>query len=183
MTKYAYFKLSDKAAGEYMMRWWKDIYQVRGELIHSLQRELGAAGISLVSGLKAAQVESVWFGVKPPRFWIVKSSHLYIDGVRVREATPDITTIEGKERKALIGGYEEQLTKYPEFSVWLCNELNIDFTLNFFHPRSVWEMSRSRDGFSIVFKVHVFSDGEVHGHIPDECQRIKHSEFVALTEE
>ena len=183
MTKYAYFKLSDKTSRIYMKRWEKDIYPVRVKLVRSLQRELGAAGISLVSGLKVARVESVWFGMQPPGFWKVKSSNLFVDGYQFWEVMPDVTTVRGQKREKLIAGYEEQLTNYPEFSVWLCNELNIDFTLNIFDIRSVWEMSWSRDRFSILFKVQVFSDGEVHGHIPDECQRIKHSEFIALTEE
>ncbi|EIF0505111.1 hypothetical protein LFP83_005252, partial [Escherichia coli] len=125
MTKYAYFKLSDKTSRMYMKRWETDIYPVRVKLVRSLQRELGAAGISLVRGLKVARVESVWFGMQPSGFWKVKSSNLFVDGYQFWEVMPDVTTVRGKKREKLIAGYEEQLTNYPEFSVWLCNELNI----------------------------------------------------------
>ncbi|HFP1640133.1 TPA: hypothetical protein ACHKP5_005298, partial [Escherichia coli] len=51
-----------------------------------------------------------------------------------------------------------------------------------FNTDSWWTPSLSRDALCVVFKVGTYGR-EIKGGIPEECQEIKHSEYVALTEE
>ncbi len=182
MTACAYFKLSDTAANAYTIRWLKDVSVKRDKIICSLQRAFGADGVSLVSNRGYERVECIWMNQLAPELWRGKSDGLFIGGFLFYGVVPDITTPEGRNNATLIQEHEEQLRKYPTFPVWLCNELGVDVVPNMFDLKSVWTMHHSRDGFGILFEVCLL-DGEVKGPVPAECQRIKHSEFVALTEE
>lgn len=182
MKACAYFKLSDTAANAYAIRWQKDVSVKRDEIIFSLQRAFGAAGVSLVSNGGYERVECIWMNQFAPELWRDKSDGLFIDGCQFYGFVPDITTPGGRNNAALIQEHEEQLRKYPAFPVWLCNELGVDVVPNMFDLKSLWSVHYTRDGFGILFEVRLLN-GEVVGHTPAECQRIKHSEFIALTEE
>ncbi|EFH9335067.1 hypothetical protein K4I22_003423 [Escherichia coli] len=182
MTAYAYFKLSDEAANGYTIRWLKDVSVKRDEIILSLQKSLKATGVSLSGSVRFESVKHVWFNLLPVTGWVAGSKVLFVGDIQLWDAMPDITTPAGREYAALIREHEEQLRKYPDFSWWLCRALGVDAVPDLFDFKSVWDMRHTRDGFGILFKV-ILVNGVVVGNIPAECQRIKHSEFVALTEE
>lgn len=182
MKACAYFKLSDEAANGYTIRWLKDVSVKRGEIIESLQQSVKAIGVSLSGDKGPERVTHVWFSYLPPEGWEIKSRTLFIGDIQLWGAMPDMTIPAGREYGKLIRECEELLWKYPVFPVWLCNELGVDVVPDIFDLKSPWSMRHTRDGFGLLFEVRLLN-GEVVGHIPAECQRIKHSEFVALTEE
>ena len=182
MKACAYFKLSDEAANGYTIRWLKDVSVKRGEIIESLQQSVKAIGVSLSGDKGPERVTHVWFSYLPPEGWEIKSRTLFIGDIQLWGAMPDMTMPAGREYGKLIRDCENQLEKHPDFQRWLCNELNVATDVDLFDIRSVWKMHHSRDGFSILFAVYLLA-GEVKGPVPAECQRIKHSEFVALTED
>ncbi|HDQ0507116.1 TPA: hypothetical protein P7S15_004154 [Escherichia coli] len=182
MTACAYFKLSDAAANAYTIRWLKDVSVKRGEIIALLQQSVKASGVSLSGDKGPERVTRVWFNRLPPEGWATESKTLFIGDIQLWAAMPDMTIPAGREYGKRIRDCENQLEKYPDFPVWLCNELNVATDVDLFDLKSVWKMHHSRDGFSILFAVYLLA-GEVKGPVPAECQRIKHSEFVALTEE
>ncbi|EMS0086990.1 hypothetical protein WKN32_005095 [Escherichia coli] len=182
MTACAYFKLSNTAANAYTIRWLKDVSVKRGEVIALLQQSVNATAVSLSGDKGPERVTRVWFNRLPPEGWEAKSKTLFIGDIQLWGAMPDMTIPAGREYGKLIRDCENQLKKHPDFPGWLCNELNVDAEVDLFDIKSVWEMHHGRDGFGILFKVRLLG-GEVKGPVPAECQRIKHSEFVALTEE
>ncbi|HFI6318358.1 TPA: hypothetical protein ACGRWD_004128 [Escherichia coli] len=182
MKACAYFKLSDAAANGYTIRWLKDVSVKRGEIIASLQQSVKASGVSLSGDKGPERVTRVWFNRLPPEGWVTESKTLFIGDIQLWAAMPDMTIPAGREYGKRIRDCENQLEKYPDFPGWLCNELGVDVIPNMWDFKSLWEMHHTRDGFGILFEVRLL-DGEVKGPVPAECQRIKHSEFVALTEE
>lgn len=182
MKAYAYFKLSDEAASGYQLRWLKEISVKRDEIILSLQQSLKASGVLLSGSVRFESVEHVWFNHLPPAGWVGGSEMLFTGDIQLFTAMPDITTPAGREYAAVIRDCEKQLGKYPVFSGWLCCVLGVDAAPDLFDLKSAWEMCHTRDGFGILFRVSLLG-GAIKGSVPAECQRIKHSEFVALTEE
>ncbi|EEU2875418.1 TPA: hypothetical protein ACWXKM_005466, partial [Escherichia coli] len=89
---------------------------------------------------------------------------------------------EGPAIAAMVEAAERDLRKHPDFLVWLCEKLGVMRIPSMFNTDSWWTPSFSRDALCVVFKVGAYGR-EINGCIPEECQEIKHSEYVALTEE
>lgn len=181
--KYAYFKLDAVVTDKYVSMYNADVKPSREHILCRLQASLGAVGFKVTDGSFRVKIEGVYFDTAPGRGWEAEDTDLLIGDKSLLLAVPDISCIDGRLLQEEIKRTEERLRAYPSFENWIFNKLGVASLAGIFWlDSSAWliEFSRNRD--VILFQASLF-EGGIRGKVPDECIRIKHSEYVALLEE
>ncbi|HGB3609921.1 TPA: DUF5420 family protein [Salmonella enterica subsp. enterica serovar Eastbourne] len=182
--KFAYFKLDAVITDKYLSTYCADVKPSRERIFCQLQASLGAVGFKVVDKGRQEVIEAVYFNQLPRDSWSAEVTALLVDGKPLFSATPDGSCVGGSMVAADLEQASEKLKDYPSFDRWLCQRLGVvDLLLSVFGGFSLWQPCKSRCGDFILFCVPLNERGEVRGKIPDECIRIKHSEYVALLEE
>ncbi|ELI2478488.1 DUF5420 family protein [Salmonella enterica] len=182
--KFAYFKLDSVITDKYVSMYKADIKPERSRILYQLQKATGAVGFKVVDKGRYEVIEAVYFNQLPRDSWSAEVTALLVDGKPLFSATPDGSCVGGSMVAADLEQASEKLKDYPPFDHWLCQRLGlVDPLLFVFGGFSLWQPCKSRCGDFILFRVPLNERGEVRGKIPDECIRIKHSEYVALLEE
>ncbi|EMD3734353.1 DUF5420 family protein [Salmonella enterica] len=182
--KFAYFKLDAVVTDKYISVYNADVKPSRERILCQLQTSLGAVGFNVVDKGYSELIEAVYFDRQPRNGWSAEVTDLLVDGKPLFSATPDRICISGRGVAEDLEQACKKLKDCPPFEHWLCKRLGIDDpALTLFGGFSLWRMSFSRRDDVILFTVPLNKQGEIRGKVPDECIRIKHSEFVALREE
>ncbi|ENX2733356.1 DUF5420 family protein [Salmonella enterica] len=182
--KFAYFKLDAVVTDKYLSAYRADIKPSRERIFCELQTSLGAVGFKVVDKGCYEVIEAVYFDYLPSDNWSAEVTTLLVDGKPLFCARLDSKYVSGEVIAEELKQAGEKLKDYPPFERWLCEQLGVvDPLLSMFGGFSLWRPRNSRCGDFILFRVPLSERGEVRGKVPDECIRIKHSEYVALTEE
>ncbi|EDR2522087.1 hypothetical protein QB18_004008 [Salmonella enterica subsp. enterica serovar Java] len=181
--KYAYFKLDAVVTNKYVSMYNADVKPAREHILCRLQASLGAVGFKVTDGSFRVKIEGVYFDTAPGRGWETEDTDLIADGKSLFLAVPDTSCVDGRLQQEEIEQAEERLKAYLSFENWIFNKLGIVGLAGvFWRDSSAWVMAFSRKRDVILFRVSV-REGGIRGKVPDECIRIKHSEYVALLEE
>lgn len=178
---YFYFKLDSVQTNKYFTKYQQTVLPLRNGILRALLKNTGAAGLRLKPFAMDVISEFYFAGVLPAG-WRKRDDVAFIGSGQCFIARPDESCPEGPAIAAMIEAAERELRKRPDFLVWLCEKLGVMRMPSMFNTDSWWTPSLSRDALCVVFKVGAYG-GEIKGCIPEECQEIKHSEYVALTEE
>ncbi|EAA4710331.1 hypothetical protein DPK85_15310 [Salmonella enterica subsp. diarizonae] len=182
--KFAYFKLDAVVTDKYLSAYSAGIKPSRERIFCELQTSLGAVGFKVVDKGCYEVIEAVYFDRLPRDNWSSEVTTFLVDGKPLFRATPDSSYVSGKVIADDLKQAGEKLKDYPPFDRWLCERLGVvDLLLSMFGDFSLWRPCKSRCGDFILFRVSLSEQGEIRGKVPDECIRIKHSEYVALLEE
>ncbi|EJC3838724.1 DUF5420 family protein [Salmonella enterica] len=182
--KYAYFKLDAVVTNKYVSMYNADVKPAREHILCRLQTSLGAVGLKVVNKGHCEVIEAVYFNQLPGNSWSAEETVLLVDGKPLFSVTPDSSFVGGSMATEDLAQASEKLKNYPSFDRWLCERLEVvDPSLSMFRGFSLWRPCNSRCGDFILFRVPLDEQGKVRGKVPDECIRIKHSEYVALLEE
>lgn len=182
--KFAYFKLDAVVTDKYLSAYCADIKPSRERIFCELQTSLGAVGFKVVDKGRCEVIEAVYFDYLPRGNWSAEVTALLVDGKPLFRASPDSSHVSGRVIAEDLERVCEKLKDYPPFDHWLCERLGlVDPLLSMFGDFSFWRPCKSRCGNFILFRVPLNEQGEIRGKVPDECIRIKHSEYVALREE
>lgn len=182
--KFAYFKLDAVVTDKYLSAYSADVKPTRERILCQLQTLLGAVGFKVVDKGRHEVIEAVYFNQLPRDGWSAEVTALLVDGKPLFSAIPDGSCVGGSMVAEDLKQACEKLKDYPPFDHWLCERLGvIDHLLSLFGDFSFWRPRNSRHSDVILFRVPLNERGEIHGKVPDECIRIKHSEYVALLEE
>ncbi|EMF8444307.1 DUF5420 family protein [Salmonella enterica subsp. enterica serovar Muenchen] len=180
--KYAYFKLDAVVTDKYVSMYNADVKPSRERILCRLQASLGAVGFKIIDGSLKVKIKGVYFDATPENSWETEDTDLLVEGKSLFLAVPDTSCVDGRILQEEIEQTEERLRAYPSFENWIFNKLGIVGLAGiFWHDRSAWLMAFSRKRDVILFQASL-REGVVCG-VPDECIRIKHSEYVALLEE
>ncbi|EOG5327779.1 DUF5420 family protein [Salmonella enterica] len=181
--KYAYFKLDAVVTDKYVSMYNADVKLAREHILCRLQASLGAVGFKVIDGSFKVKIKGVYFDAVPKCDWETEDTDLIADGKSLFLAVPDTSYVDGRLLQEEIEQAEERLKAYLSFENWIFNKLGIVGLAGvFWRDSSAWLMEFSRKHDVILFQVSL-REGEVRGTVPDECIRIKHSEYVALLEE
>lgn len=182
--KFAYFKLDAVVTDKYLSAYCADIKPSRERIFCKLQTSLGAVGFEVVDKGCYEVIEAVYFDYLPRDNWSSEVTNFLVDGKPLFRAIPDTCCIGGRIVAEDLKRAGEKLKDHPPFDHWLCERLRlVDPLLSVFGDFSLWRPCKSRCGDFILFRAPLNEQGEIRGKVPDECIRIKHSEYVALTEE
>lgn len=182
--KFAYFKLDAVVTDKYLSAYCADVKPSRERIFCELQASLGAVGFKVVDIGRHEVIEAVYFNQLPRDSWSAEVTTLMVDGKPLFSATPDGSCVGGSAVAMDLEQASEKLKDHPSFDRWLCERLGVvDPLLFVFGGFSLWRPRKPRYGDFILFCVPSNERGEVRGKVPDECIRIKHSEFIAMTEE
>ncbi|EEF2248029.1 hypothetical protein C7X68_13945 [Salmonella enterica subsp. enterica serovar Infantis] len=181
--KYAYFKLDAVVTDKYVSMYNADVKPSREHILCRLQASLGAVGFKVIDGPFKVKINGVYFDTAPGCGWEAEDTDLLIGGKSLFLAVPDTSCVEVRLLQEEIRQAEERLRAYPSFENWIFNKLGIVGLAGvFWRASSAWVMAFSRKRDAILFRVSL-REGVVCRKVPDECIRIKHSEYVALREE
>ncbi|EEM8988976.1 hypothetical protein GL424_08215 [Salmonella enterica] len=181
--KYAYFKLDAVVTDKYVSMYNADVKPSREHILCRLLASLGAVGFKVIDGSFKVKINGVYFDTAPGCGWEAEDTDLLIGGKSLFLAVPDISCISGRLLQEEIRRAEESLRAYPSFENWIFNKLGIVGLAGvFWCNSSAWVMAFSRKRDAILFRVSLCEEVAC-GKVPDECIRIKHSEYVALLEE
>ncbi|EAO0003187.1 hypothetical protein ETR85_15480 [Salmonella enterica] len=181
--KYTYFKLDPVVTDKYVSMYNADVKPERERTLCRLQASFGAVGFKVTDGSFRVKIEGVYFDAAPERGWEAEDTDLLTGGKSLFLAVPDMSCIDGRLLQEEIRRAEERLRAYPSFENWIFNKLGIVSLAGiFWRDSSAWLMEFSRNRDVILFQASLF-EGGIRGKVPDECIRIKHSEYVALREE
>lgn len=181
--KYTYFKLDSIITDKYVSMYKADIQPMRERILCRLQTLLGAVGFKVTDGSFKVGIEGVYFDKAPGNSWKTENTDLLVGGKSLFLAVPDVGCVGGSFLQEEIKETEEKLKSYLSFENWIFNKLGIVGMAGvFWRDSSAWLMEFSRNRDVILFQVSL-REGEIRGTVPDECIRIKHSEYVALLEE
>ncbi|EEG9024279.1 hypothetical protein ACGRO5_001060 [Escherichia coli] len=178
---YFYFKLDRVQTNKYFTKYQQTVLPLRNSILRALLKNTGAAGLRL-KPFAMDVISEFYFSGALPAGWRKRDDVAFIGDGPCFIARPDESCPEGPAIAAMIETAERELRKRPDFLVWLCEKLGVMRIPSMFNTDSWWTPSLSRDALCVVFKVGAY-DREIKGCIPEECQEIKHSEYVALTEE
>lgn len=182
--KYAYFKLDSVVTDKYLSVYNADVKPSRERILCRLQTSLGATGFKVTDGPLRVKIKGVYFDKTPGNGWDAQSTSLLVDGKHLLLAVPDVSCADGRIVREEIEQAEEKLRDYPSFENWIFNKLELcDSGMSLWRNNSVWLMAFSHKHKVILFQSSLGYLGNVRGKVPDECIRIKHSEYVALLEE
>ncbi|EAM8418390.1 hypothetical protein AC527_14170 [Salmonella enterica] len=182
--KLAYFKLDAVTTNKYLSAYSADVKPARERILCQLQALLGAVGFKVVDKGRHEVIEAVYFNQLPRDSWSAEVTALLVDGKPLFSATPDDSCVGGSMVAEDLEQASKELKEHPPFDHWLCEQLGvIDPLLSLFGDFSLWRPRGSHHGDFLLFRVPLDERGKIRGKIPDECIRIKHSEYVALLEE
>ncbi|EDQ4122372.1 hypothetical protein AHM17_003095 [Salmonella enterica subsp. enterica serovar Sandiego] len=182
--KLAYFKLNDVATDKYLSAYIANVKPSRERIFCQLQASLGAVGFKVVDKGHCEVIEAVYFNRLPRDSWSAEETALLVDGKPLFSATPDSTCVSGRVVAENLEQACKKLKDCPPLDRWLCEQLEIiDPLLSLFGGFSLWRVSFSCRNDVILLTVPLNDQGEIRGKVPDECIRIKHSEYVAQREE
>ncbi|ECW3056346.1 hypothetical protein F3X21_00925 [Salmonella enterica] len=181
--KYAYFKLDAVVTNKYVSMYNTGVKPAREHILCRLQTSLGAVGFKVIDGSFKVGIKGVYFDAVPKCGWETEDTDLIADGKSLFLAVPDTSYVDGRLLQEEIEQAEERLKSYLSFENWIFNKLGVVGLAGvFWRDSSAWVMEFSRKRDVILFQVSL-REGVVCGTVPDECIRIKHSEYVALLEE
>ena len=178
---YFYFKSDRVQTNKYLTEYQRDVLPLRATVFLTLLKDTGAAGLRL-KPFAMDVISEFYFSGTLPAGWRKRDDVAFIGDGPCFIARPDESCPEGRAIAAMVEAAERELKKYPDFLVWLCEQLGIMRLPSLFNFGTWWTPAFSRDGLCVVFEVGALC-GEINGWVPEECQEIKHSEYVALTEE
>ncbi|EEC6275503.1 DUF5420 family protein [Salmonella enterica] len=183
--KFAYFKLDSVITDKYVSMYKADIKPERSRILCQLQTATGAVGFKITDKGYNEVIDAVYFNHVPyGAAWEIMESGLFFDGYLLVSAVPDTEYASGRDVAEELERACQKLKNYPCFEHWLCEKLGvISKGMFMFGGYSAWKLVFSRDGSHILFRVPLDHEGKVRESIPVDCTRIKHSEYVALTEE
>ncbi|EMW3203398.1 hypothetical protein AAEU23_004795, partial [Escherichia coli] len=158
------------------------VLPLRNGILRALLEGAGATGMNLFTLVVSDRIGYFYFTGPLPAGWRKRDDMAFIGKELCFAARPDKSCPEGQAIAAMVEAAERELKKYPDFLSWLCEQLGIMRFTSLFNSGIWWAPAFSRDGLCVVFKADVLC-GEINVRVPDECQEIKYSEYVALTEE
>lgn len=179
---YFYFKLDRTQANKYFTKYQQTVLPLRNGIFWTLLEGTGATGLRFLTPVVSDRISDFYFTGPLPVGWSKRDDMAFIGTELCFAARPDKSCPEGQAIAAMVKAAERELKKYPDFLVWLCEQLGIMRLPSLFDNSTWWTPSFSRDGLCVVFKANALC-GEINVRVPDEFQEIKHSEYVALMEE
>lgn len=180
--KYFYFKLDRVQTSKYLTEYQRDVLPFRNGIFRTLLEGTGATGMIFFTPGVSDRIGDFYFTGPLPEGWSRRYNMAFIGTELCSAASPDKSRPEGQAIAAMVEAAERELRKHPDFLVWLCEKLGVMRVPTTLGVESWCIPSFSHDDLCVVFKVVSYSKG-INGCIPEECQEIKHSEYVALMEE
>ncbi|HAI2233147.1 Uncharacterised protein [Escherichia coli] len=189
--KYRYFKMNEHDSRHYHREWLDSVCRERQKLIDDFLSNQNARGYSYSWYCGDFFVKSILVheDVDVGRNKRVLSDKFDEDGRTLFSVTPDRRFREGKKLNKALNILNEKLKQLPAFSTWMVNKLDCYFEVfGISNGRTV--MACSSAGFygdkgAVVVRIPVgesdnaFSPEKLHPSL----MAIKHSEFIAITEE
>ncbi|HBA7001196.1 TPA: hypothetical protein J1184_004968 [Escherichia coli] len=180
--KNLYFKLDRVQTNKYLTEYQRDVLPPRNGIFRTLLEGTGATGMIFFTPVVSDRIGDFYFTGPLPKGWSRRYDMAFIGTELCSAARPDESCPEGRAIAAMVETAERELGKHPDFLVWLCEKLGVMRVPTTLNIDSWCIPSFSRDALCVVFKVVTYGK-RINGAITEECQEIKHSEYVALTEE